>query len=117
LAGTSWIVTRYNNGQEAVVSVIIGTEMTANFRADGQLTGSAGCNNYFTSYTTDGNNITIGPAGSTQQFCSEPEGVMEQEQEYLTALQSAATYSSRGDSLDLRTASGAGAAAFQAAQE
>jgi heat shock protein HslJ len=116
LAGTSWIVTGYNNGREAVVSVIIGSEITANFGADGQLTGSAGCNNYFASYTTDGDNITIGPAGSTQQFCSEPEGIMAQEQEYLTALQTAATYSNRGDTLDLRTASGARAAAFQAVQ-
>ena len=115
LAGTSWIVTGYNNGKEAVVSVIIGTEMTASFGEDGQLTGSAGCNDYFAPYTVDGDSISIGPVGSTQKACDQPEGIMEQEQQYLAALGTAATYSIRGGRLDLRTADGARAAAFQKA--
>ena len=48
--------------------------------------GSAGCNNYITSYTVDGNNLTIGMAAVTMMFCAEPEGVMEQEAAYLAAL-------------------------------
>ena len=54
------------------------------------------------------------PVEPTDKFIGQP--WMAGEQEYLTALQSAATYSIRGDTLDLRTASGARAAAFQAAQ-
>jgi len=45
LAGSSWQIMGYNNGKQAVVSVIIGTEITANFGEDGTLSGSAGCNN------------------------------------------------------------------------
>jgi ATP/maltotriose-dependent transcriptional regulator MalT len=33
-----------------------------------------------------------------------PEGIMEQEQEYLTALGTAATYQISGDSMEMRTA-------------
>ena len=45
----------YNNGKQAVVSVTPGTTLTANFGADGMLSGGAGCNDYAASYKTDRN--------------------------------------------------------------
>jgi heat shock protein HslJ len=117
LAGTSWTVIDYNNGQEAVVSAIIGTEMDATFGEDGLLAGSAGCNNYNTNYEVNGDKIIIGPAATTRKMCAEPEGIMEQEQQYLAALETAATYSIRGARLELRTATGALAASFERAQD
>jgi heat shock protein HslJ len=114
LAGTSWDVLAYNNGKEAVVSVIIGTQITAVFGADGVLAGNAGCNDYSAPYEADDQgNISIGPAITTFKECSEPEGVMEQEQQYLAALGTAATYRMEGDSMEMRTADGARVASFQ----
>ncbi|MFA9406759.1 MAG: META domain-containing protein [Anaerolineales bacterium] len=113
LAGTSWEVISYNNGKEAVVSVIIGTQITADFGEDGQLTGNGGCNSYFASYETDEDKITIGPAGMTEMACMEPEGVMEQEQLYLAALGMADVYRIEADSLQFRTAEGSTVANFQ----
>ena len=104
LTDTAWDVVNYNNGREAVVGLLEGTEITAYFGADGTVTGNASCNQYFASYATDGDTITIGQPGSTMMFCGEPEGVMDQESEYLAALQSAATYSISGDMLQMRTA-------------
>ena len=104
LSGTEWNVTMFNNGREAVVGVIEGTEITTLFGADGELSGSAGCNQYIGGYTVDGNAIQIDQLGSTMRFCAEPEGVMEQEQAFLAALQSAATFSIEGDKLEMRTA-------------
>ncbi|MEZ4770063.1 MAG: META domain-containing protein [Caldilineales bacterium] len=104
LTDTAWDVVNYNNGREAVVGILEGTEVTAYFGADGTVTGNAGCNQYFAEYTTDGSNISIGQPGSTMMFCAEPEGAMEQESAYLAALQSAATYSISGDMLQMRTA-------------
>lgn len=115
LEGSSWDVLSYNNGKEAVVSVIIDTEITAIFDEDGQLTGSAGCNNYFASYETDGDKISIGPAGVTQMFCNEPEGIMEQEQQYLAALENADTYKISGMTMEMRTSDGAMVANFRRA--
>jgi heat shock protein HslJ len=112
LAGTSWLAIGYNNGQQAVVSVTTGTELTADFGEDGNLTGFAGCNNYNGTYTVDGDKITIGPLASTMKSCSDPEGVMDQEAQYLAALQSAVTYQIVGNRLELRTADGAMAADF-----
>ena len=113
LAGTSWKVIAYNNGKEAVVSLIGGTEITAEFDQEGQLTGNAGCNNYFASFETDGDAISIGPAGSTRMACSEPEGVMEQEQQYLAALEMADSYKIDGMNMEMRTAEGALVANFR----
>jgi heat shock protein HslJ len=113
LGGTSWIVTGYNNGKQAVVSVMAGTELTANFGADGKLTGSAGCNNYTASYQTDGIKISIGPAATTRKACEQ--AVMDQETQYLAALATAATYRIDGNRMELRTADGAMAATFQKA--
>jgi heat shock protein HslJ len=92
LPGSLWNVLMYNNGKEAVVSVIIATEITAYFGEDGQLTGNAGCNNYSAAYEIDGDQITIGPAITTRMACGEPEGVMEQEMAYLAALDMASSY-------------------------
>jgi heat shock protein HslJ len=113
LQNTSWEVISYNNGRGGVVSVIIDTELTADFGDDNRISGNAGCNNYNTTYEVDGDEISIGPAATTRMFCEQPEGIMEQENEYLTALQSAAQYKIEGDRLTLYTASGSTAANFQ----
>lgn len=110
LAGTSWLVTGYNNGQGAVVGVIVGTELTADFGADGILSGSAGCNRYTTIYEASGTNLKVGPVASTRKACADPAGVMEQETQFLQALATATTYRLDGDRLELRTADGALAA-------
>lgn len=111
LAG-AWVVTGYNNGQQAVVSVIAGLQLTANFGADGTLSGSAGCNTFTAAYEVSGSSIKIGPVGSTRMACADPAGVMEQETQYLGALATAATYAREGNRLELRTADGALAASF-----
>ncbi len=112
LEGPTWNVIGYNNGQEAVVSAIIDTEITMAF-ADGTVSGSAGCNTYNAAYTIAGDSITIGPAATTRMMCGE-EGVMDQEQQFLAALQTAATWKAEAGKLELRTAEGALAVNAQA---
>jgi len=94
-----WQVLSFNNGKEAVVSVIIGTELSAVFDEEGQLSGSAGCNNYSAAYEVDGEMINIGPAITTRMACSNPEGIMQQEMEYLAALEMASSYQFEDDRL------------------
>jgi heat shock protein HslJ len=113
LAGSSWEVISYNNGRGGVTSVIIGTEITAEFGETGELTGFSGCNNYFGPYETDGETISMGPFGTTRKACLELEGVMQQEGEYLAALETAATYSIDGMTMNMRTAEGSTVANFR----
>ncbi len=103
LAGTSWDVINYNNGRQAVVGLLADTEISADF-GEREITGNAGCNQYFAGYSVNGNAIDIGTPARTFRFCSEPAGVMDQETEFLIALESAATYSIEGDMLQMRTA-------------
>ncbi len=116
LVGTLWQVTGYNNGKGAIVSVLPGSQITAQFQDDGQFGGNATCNNYFGSYTLDGENIQIGQVGSTEMACMEPEGAMEQEQAYLNALSTAAFARIEGDQLELRTQDEALAVSYTAVQ-
>lgn len=110
LAGTSWRVLSYNNGKQAVVSVLTGTTLTMAFSKDGRVSGSAGCNQYTATYAHTGQKLTIGPAAATRKLCTQPDRVMEQESQFLKALETVATARFEGDRLELRTASGALAA-------
>lgn len=116
LTSTEWQAISYNNGNEAVVSLLLDTTITALFGEDGSLSGTAGCNNYTATYTVDGETMTISPAASTMMMCEAPEGIMEQESQFLAALATTATYQIDGSTLTLRTADGAMVANFNAAE-
>ena len=116
LTGNLWQAISYNNGQEAVVSVIIGTEITAYFDEDGTLSGSAGCNNYSAAYEVDGDKITIGPAITTRMFCGDPEGNMDQEAQYLAALDMVSAYQFEDDRLILMDSEGRRVVNYQPAK-
>jgi heat shock protein HslJ len=116
LSGNLWQVISYNNGREAVVSAIIGTELSAIFDEDGQLHGSAGCNNYTSTYVIEGESISIEPAATTRMLCGEPDGIMEQEMEYLAALEMAASYEFEEDRLILLDEDGRRVVIYQLAR-
>lgn len=106
LSKTSWNITSFNNGNQAVVGIIADTTPTITFGDDGTVSGNSSCNTFSGSYNLnlDDSTINIGPLASTLRECIEPEGVMTQEQSILTALESVSTWSIRGSNLSLRTA-------------
>lgn len=112
LAGTSWRVTGYNNGKQAVVGVLAGTGLTMAFSTDGKVSGSAGCNNFTAPYSGEGQTLALGPVATTRKICATPDRVMEQEQQFLQALATAASARFEGRRLELRTATGALAVAL-----
>jgi heat shock protein HslJ len=101
----SWQATGIQTGN-ALAGPLAGTEITASFAASGALTGSAGCNNYTASYTTDRGGIEITEPAATRKACPEPAGVMEQEASHLAALPRATQYRVAGRSLELLTDAG-----------
>jgi heat shock protein HslJ len=117
LAGSSWEAISVNNGQEAVVSLIIGTEITAIFDEDGNLSGSGGCNQYSAQYEATDDAISIGAIAATERACLDPDGVMDQEQAYFAALERADTWSVESGRLEFRDESGALQVSYQAAAE
>jgi polar amino acid transport system substrate-binding protein len=101
LAGTRWRATALNGNP-----VLTGTTLTAAFGADGRVNGSSGCNTYSATYTVNGAQLAITPPTGTSALCAEPQGIMEQEAAFLTALQSASSFSLEGGQLYVLSASG-----------
>lgn len=67
------------------------TPITAEFTADGTLSGNSGVNNYNTTYTTDGDGMTIGPEIASTKMAG-PEEAMTLESNYLTTLPTTVRY-------------------------
>jgi heat shock protein HslJ len=103
LAGVNWKVTSFNNGRQAVVGVLGESSLTLSFE-DGKVSGSAGCNNFHGSYSTEGNKVAFGPLATTRRACGE--ALMTQESGFLAALASAVTWSIDGNVLDMHRADG-----------
>lgn len=104
LTGVTWNVTGFNNGRQAVVSPRTGTTVTLSFE-NGKVTGTAGCNSFRATYTSEGSRLSIGPAATTRKLCP-AEGVMEQERQFLAALSTAKTWTVENGTLDVHRADG-----------
>ena len=104
LEGKKWLLESYGD-VDSPTAVIEDTRITAEF-AGGQVNGKAGCNNYFGSYEVKGTEITFGPVASTEMYCMDPEGVMDQETAYLAALQSAEKFETGNGTLRITCADG-----------
>jgi heat shock protein HslJ len=110
LEGTRWVLDTLNGSPP-----VEGSEITLEFQ-DGNAAGSAGCNSYGGSFTTDGGQLSIPEIVRTEMACLEPEGVMEQEDAYLAALQSAAAYRLVDGRLQIENAAGEAVLVFSMAE-
>jgi heat shock protein HslJ len=106
LEGSPWQATGINNGRGGVVSSKTTHLTTALFEND-KISGNAGCNDFTAAYEIKGKQIIIGRAATTRKHCVEPDGIMEQEQQYLHALARARTYALKPGRLELRDENGA----------
>jgi heat shock protein HslJ len=99
IEGTKWLLSSLNNK-----SVLKDSSITLTF-ADGSIGGSAGCNTYGSKYTAnDAGSLTIQDSiVVTKMFCGKPEGIMQQEQEYLDLLLNVTEYTIRRNNLILKT--------------
>jgi heat shock protein HslJ len=105
LLHTDWEVTALNKGQQGIVSVLEGTTLMALFETeDDRLSGQSGCNTFTTSFSRDGNEITIETPAITLMACDQP--VMGQEAQFLQALEQAHTYELGHETLYLRAEDG-----------
>jgi|GEM_PF-11422 len=108
LAGTAWRLTALPGGL-----ALPDTENEVpylRFDADaGRVSGSGGCNRLAGGYTRSGGEVSFSQLGATRMHC---EGVMEQEQAFLEAVERAARWEAQGELLRLLDASGTTVAEF-----
>lgn len=106
LPGSSWVVTGYNNGKQAVVSPAVDTTLTIDFGTDGTVSGSGGVNTYSGTFTSTEGTLEIDDQLATTMMAGTEEQ-MAQEQAFLTALGNSATWSVSRGVLETRDATGA----------
>jgi heat shock protein HslJ len=96
LDGTQWELIEINEKD-----LIEGSYISLYFR-NGSIHGSAGCNTYGADYSIEEPYILkMQMPEMTAMACPSPEGVLEQEQEYVEALSSTAQYSITGSKLEI----------------
>jgi heat shock protein HslJ len=101
LTGPTWRLVSYGDPDD-LSELEAGTAITAEFAPETDTTGTVGgnatCNNYSTTYTLDGENISFGPVAGTRMMC--PIGA-DQETAYLAALETAQTYQIIGANMQI----------------
>jgi heat shock protein HslJ len=100
LEGTAWTLTAINGNP-----IIEGTEPYLIFD-ENSVGGSAGCNSTGGDYQVNNNQITFDGLVSTMMYCMEPEGAMDQENDFLTALSNATTFNISGNQLIIKAQGG-----------
>lgn len=100
LDGTTWTLTAMA-GQRPLQ----GSELTAGFM-NGELSGSTGCNTYFYTYQTEGQRLLLEGGAVTEMACGQPDGVMEQETEFLDTLHQVNRFHLTEEGLQLITGDG-----------
>jgi heat shock protein HslJ len=96
-----WDVAAIADSSGALVPLVEATILTANI-TETEINGSSGCNNYMGPATIDGSTVSFGPMAGTLMACVEND-VMEQEQMFLTLLQTADSWEGTSESVDFRT--------------
>lgn len=82
--------------------LLAGTSIWAIFGEGNRVEGAGGCNGYLATYVVGTScSLTVHDLMQTLNVCHSPDGVMEQEGEYLNALQDVSSFRTVGDSLQL----------------
>ena len=105
MEGNTWSLISYSNNQGELVKPQPKTQITMQLQS-GEVSGNAGCNDYFGPYEISGENLTFSQIAMTEMYCETPQGIMEQESEYLIALGRATNFRLELDKLELFSADG-----------
>jgi heat shock protein HslJ len=95
LDGTDWVLTAMSGS-----APIADSKLTLKF-AQGSASGSAGCNQYHSTYTASGSKLEFGMIAATKRACLASE-MNRQEVAYLEALSKTAAYEISAERLVLR---------------
>ena len=110
LANTQWVLESFGTvGSET--PVVGENAVTLEFASDGQVGGSASCNSYGGSYSVQDNTLVLAEIVSTLMACVDT-ALMEQEVQYLDALQTVSEFQVDGDRLTITYDDGQGVLNF-----
>ncbi|HEY44034.1 MAG TPA: META domain-containing protein [Anaerolineae bacterium] len=97
----TWVLTSYGV-EDDLKTVLENTEITTVFIPDEAVVrGSSGCNHYFGNYEVTGNELSVSNIAFTEMACLTPEGVMEQEQLFLSVLAAVGSFQIQDNQLTI----------------
>jgi heat shock protein HslJ len=79
-----WSLQSFTSQDGTTTPVLNGTVITANFRTDGQLTGSGGCNQYSGRYMIQETRIVVSRVTTTGMSCRDKNATLQEEQYYAS---------------------------------
>jgi len=100
LTNTYWKLVELNGG---TVTPGESKELHMILKGEDRVGGYAGCNQFTGSVTVTGDGLSFGPIASTRRMCPE---VMQQEGDFLQALENAHRFSISGEDLAIENANG-----------
>jgi heat shock protein HslJ len=101
LTATEWVLVLINSREP-----VQGAEVSLSFD-ETTAGGTAACNSYGGDYTTGpGGTISFGEIVQTLMLCTEPDGIMELEEEYIDTLNLAESYRVINDRLEIQDQAG-----------
>ena len=101
LTNTRWVLRVLND--KKIFTPEKGKEAYITLSKDGNKANGVGsCNNFFTTYTLSGKDLSFGPVASTEMFC---EGQMDTETAFFKAISNSKTYKISGNYLYLSDSS------------
>ncbi len=89
LVGTRWRLVSYGPAS-APTAALPKPEITLELAQNGKISGSAGCNSYFSTAIITGEQLQLGPVGNTAAGCVD-QAIAAQERAFLDALYEAQT--------------------------
>jgi len=92
LSGKIWVLKNIGN-----LPADRDVQTTLSFNEDNQISGNAGCNQYFGTYEMSEGSFTVSGIGSTKKMC--PENVMTQEDNFIFTLEGANSLKMFGENL------------------
>jgi heat shock protein HslJ len=90
LTNGRWLLQSYSTPSAGSKTVLPGTEVTARFGTDGSLSSSGGCNQYSGGFMAFDETLRMSNLTSSKALCSDPAGIMEQENTFMGLLNQAA---------------------------
>jgi len=95
--GSIWYLKSYTQQKDVLENSMISLNFDSKQK---NISGSAGCNNYSSTYKINNNKISIGSKYSlTRKYCYMPIGVMDQENSFNKLIQSAKSFTIKNGNL------------------
>lgn len=96
-----WLLVRYRDSKNRLSITGLENRPFLIFMPDGKVTGSGGCNRFFSSFKVTDTTLKIGLIGATRMYCHDPPWLMDMEGAFFGCLVRSFRYELGEDNLTI----------------